>query len=726
VFGYDNAGRVASEHWTNKDLIFGAGIDRSYTYTATGEIETASVFGNAQNPANGSKITFGYDSLGNLTTEDSSLSSMTVSRVWGPHSGPNATTFFSRGASNALATVFREFDTVGRLHKVSLNNQIQVATLQHEAGTGRIDYGTAGVSAVPQYDHRDRLLGVDVYQGQNRLASVHDGVGVDGIVRERQRQFGVASPLTDFYAVDDAGRLTDENNGITAAVGQPPSDLDDKSVRPYFDDPTARGNTFKSYSLDGLGNWLSRTNATGTSNATFTTVTGLNQYWQDPSGQTWSYVAGAASQVGSTGYQFDVLGRLSTATSRAAGTLAYTYDALGRRAFEQSTAGTTELVWDSDQIVALGAAGSASTFALRVTGEGSQQTLATAQEMGNGSLSYLHSGVDGSTFAATTDSGLREAYSYSAFGETSFFDGSGKSTSGSAIGNRFLYQGQFYDAPIAAYALRAREYLPSAGRFLSPDPTGIDGGENLYAYVLGKPLFLSDPYGLSPIRPSVGGDGLRNTWQWHLAAGYADPNSKVAIASRLPLPIAAPFAAMLHHEGRAWIAEWSGNHGEAVIQGGLAGLNLLDSGLEAFTLGRLPAGSVVLAASGEEAGRRTLVEEVDRLAERAEQVHDVLDDIAQAKRTTAVLATDEGVDVVGSGTRDLSPAQREALQSGEVAAKLAGEHAEVTVITHAQNTGLTPSTLASKWDICPTCQAFIEKAGGVLNDVRSAFWPKKF
>jgi hypothetical protein len=53
---------------------------------------------------------------------------------------------------------------------------------------------------------------------------------------------------------------------------------------------------------------------------------------------------------------------------------------------------------------------------------------------------------------------------------------------------------------------------------------------------------------------------------------------------------------------------------------------------------------------------------------------------------TAVVNTD-GPSVVGSGGRDLSPAQRLALADGEIPSALAGEHAEVTAVSGAIQQG---------------------------------------
>jgi RHS repeat-associated protein len=55
------------------------------------------------------------------------------------------------------------------------------------------------------------------------------------------------------------------------------------------------------------------------------------------------------------------------------------------------------------------------------------------------------------------------------------------------------------------YYNRARYYSPQFGRFISADPIGLGGGTNVYAYVNGNPLSLSDPLGLWAIY--IGGLG---------------------------------------------------------------------------------------------------------------------------------------------------------------------------------------------------------------------------
>lgn len=45
------------------------------------------------------------------------------------------------------------------------------------------------------------------------------------------------------------------------------------------------------------------------------------------------------------------------------------------------------------------------------------------------------------------------------------------------------------------YYHRARMYAPAIGRFAQPDPIGLAGGNNLYAYVENDPLNATDPSG---------------------------------------------------------------------------------------------------------------------------------------------------------------------------------------------------------------------------------------
>ncbi|MEL6328025.1 MAG: RHS repeat-associated core domain-containing protein [Planctomycetota bacterium] len=67
--------------------------------------------------------------------------------------------------------------------------------------------------------------------------------------------------------------------------------------------------------------------------------------------------------------------------------------------------------------------------------------------------------------------------------------------------NHIGYAGYCFDAELACYGVRHREYDPDLGRWLTRDPIGYIDGFNRYQMVLSNPLQLVDPIGLSACQP---------------------------------------------------------------------------------------------------------------------------------------------------------------------------------------------------------------------------------
>ncbi|MEI8242332.1 MAG: RHS repeat-associated core domain-containing protein, partial [bacterium] len=68
-----------------------------------------------------------------------------------------------------------------------------------------------------------------------------------------------------------------------------------------------------------------------------------------------------------------------------------------------------------------------------------------------------------------------ESYDFDAWGRLlSVIDGSGNALGSSAIGNRYLFHGREFSWTTGLYYFRARWYDPVTGRWLSPDPIGIN------------------------------------------------------------------------------------------------------------------------------------------------------------------------------------------------------------------------------------------------------------
>lgn len=117
-------------------------------------------------------------------------------------------------------------------------------------------------------------------------------------------------------------------------------------------------------------------------------------------------------------------------------------------------------------------------------------------------------------------------------------------------------------------------------------------------------------------------------------------------------------------------------------------------------------------------------EEAARLSGIVDRYHSALDPVAGNMRTTSVLSTREGTDIIAGGKRDLTPAQRDLVIDGQQLAKNPNLHAEITALENARLSGLTPRQIVASRPICPECQlAIIDSGGTILPNGLGAVWP---
>src|SRR5207237_8061376 len=94
----------------------------------------------------------------------------------------------------------------------------------------------------------------------------------------------------------------------------------------------------------------------------------------------------------------------------------------------------------------------------------------------------------GSTAAMADATGtVQTSYTYEPFGKPT--------ATGATDANPLQFTGRENDGTGLQYN-RARYYSPTLQRFISQDPIGLAGGDNLYAYVGNSPMKFSDPSGL--------------------------------------------------------------------------------------------------------------------------------------------------------------------------------------------------------------------------------------
>lgn len=91
------------------------------------------------------------------------------------------------------------------------------------------------------------------------------------------------------------------------------------------------------------------------------------------------------------------------------------------------------------------------------------------------------------------------------------------------------FPGQYADGETGSSYNWNRYYLSSATRYLTSDPIGRDGGDNLYLYSNAAPTRYADPFAL---QPPPAGTCERRAWDWTLKCRYLyDINYSLCIFS---------------------------------------------------------------------------------------------------------------------------------------------------------------------------------------------------
>jgi RHS repeat-associated protein len=71
--------------------------------------------------------------------------------------------------------------------------------------------------------------------------------------------------------------------------------------------------------------------------------------------------------------------------------------------------------------------------------------------------------------------------------------------------------GQYFDQETGLHYNYYRDYDPTLGRYMQPDPIGLEGGVNRYAYVENNPIRYVDPQGTNPMAGALGGAEVGGT-----------------------------------------------------------------------------------------------------------------------------------------------------------------------------------------------------------------------
>jgi len=146
---------------------------------------------------------------------------------------------------------------------------------------------------------------------------------------------------------------------------------------------------------------------------------------------------------------------------------------------------TKQFIFDGVQVAAVSTPSTGLTERY-VWGDGPDELIAWYEGSGTANRRFAQTDERGSLVAYTDAGGNVLAVNR--------FDEYGRPQSTNA--GRFEYTGQMWLPELGLYDYKNRAYDPRGGRFDQADPIGYDAGPNMYNYVLGDPINLTDPLGL--------------------------------------------------------------------------------------------------------------------------------------------------------------------------------------------------------------------------------------
>jgi len=476
---YDPVGNVISSTDQNGQVM-------SYTYNAAGQVLTKTY-------ADGTVDSFTYDAHGDLTstTDPTGTTTLTynaaeeLTQITYPSGLYLKYTYDAAGRRIQMVdqdgfTVNYSYDSVGRLSELTdaSGNLIVKYTYDAAGYLVRQDDGN-GTYTTYTYDADGNVLDLVNYAPDGSINSsfiyTYNNLGLE------TNETTLDGTWT--YTYDAIGELTH-----AVFVSTNPS-------VPSQDE---------TYNYDAVGN---RTSTVINGVTTVYTTNNMNQYTQ-VGGTTYTYdpngnMTSATDASGRTTYAYDQDNQLVGVTTPDGSDTTYVYDALGHQvSYMQNGQQVNDLIDPSGLGNIVGQFDASNNLIANYTyGVG-----LVSQTNSHSAVLYYGFDMLGSVVSLTDSTGVvLVRYAYEPFGEVIGSEGSATSP--------FTFVGQ--EGVLASpngYLMGARGYDTALGRFLSHDPIGIAGYENLYCYAANEPTSNVDPsgeawFGAGPLQ-NVGNSGI--------------------------------------------------------------------------------------------------------------------------------------------------------------------------------------------------------------------------
>lgn len=438
----------------------GAGASSGSDYEQLGYDATGNVL--SRRLRDGQTITYGYDNLNRMiskATPGSVRGDYDVSYTYdllgrlasatGDGTFGNNRTYDALGRlvteANYNATTTHGYDLAGRQTRLTWSDGFYVDYDYNVAGEVtaiRENGATSGVGLLASYIYDDLGRRTSVTRG-NGTTTAYGYDGVSRLASLTQDLSGSAYDFVHAFTYNPAGQivsLTKSNDGYAW---------------------NGHYNVDRSYPTDGLNQ---------------VTAAGATSIGYDGRGNL--------TASGSQTYNYTTENRLEAAPGAR-----LLYEPSGDQIlqlYNSSTGQDTRFAWSGSQMIAeLNGYGLAITRRY-VPGPGTDEPLVWYEGSGTGDKRWLHADERGSVVAVSDAAG--NAIGVNRYDEYGI-------PAATNIG-RFQYTGQAWLPELGMYYYKARIYSPTLGRFMQSDPSGYGDGMNMYNYVAGDPVNLTDPTGL--------------------------------------------------------------------------------------------------------------------------------------------------------------------------------------------------------------------------------------
>ena len=381
-----------------------------------------------------------------------------------------------------------EYDDEMRVSSVRENENDIVSYTYDANGNKKSETLGNGVISTYTYNKANRITKIENKKGNSNISVYEYSYYLDGSDACKTRNENGIIEKTE-YKYDGLKRLTEESVKVGNSTDTYAYEYDDYGNRSKM---TATGseNYVTEYSYNNAqGKYtalLQKETKTVEDDNALKLQNNVKQtvYTYDANGNQITKTADGKTETNT----YDGLNQLIGFTDGET-TASYTYGISGLRDSKTVNGVTTTHIWSGSQIVVDYTAHYTSTVYIRGT------SLAAAFDWDEGSKGdnrfYIQNAHGDVVNLTNTDGEVTKKYTYDAFGVEKNIDENDT--------NAFRYCGEYYDKETATVYLRARNYNPGTGRFISrdsylgrrSDPLSL----NLYTYCRNNPLRYIDPSG---------------------------------------------------------------------------------------------------------------------------------------------------------------------------------------------------------------------------------------